>query len=1047
MNKHISPRYKMIKKGLCGLLIAGAMLGLTGCGSTVDQKDDPLAGYSADSLLPFSTRDPALTTAVPEAAGADVAAGGTVRPTGTPIPTRAVPTATAATYTRIEPGDSGENVRALQARLIQLGYLTGTPDGNYGTQTQNAVRLFQKALGISQTGIANQSLQERLFSATAPTYAAANATAAPSTVNNPTGGTVNVNTGGTVTTTGSYTTLVRGDSGDRVSALQRRLQELGYLSGRADGQFGAMTETAVKQFQAQLGLTQSGVASASLQERLFSASAPYAPVTQAPRVTVAPTARPTAVPTAAPTYNPYGGYTELVYGTKNSLAVQQMQNRLKTLGYFSATATGNYYSETAAAVSAFQRAMGLAETGTATPETLYWLYSQSAVPYSATARPSVTATPMPTVSGYTTLYSGSRGAEVVSLQRRLIALGWATGSADGIYGAQTVTAVKRFQEAVGYEPTGIATEQLQTILFSSVAPVNSATAAPTAVVTATPMPTNTPQPVVTAEPAYITLQYNSTGTRVEALQQRLKDLGYFSGNVAGNYLAKTQSAVILFQRALGWPQDGVATVALQEALFAPNAPAYGGVSSGYAQLERGDSGVQVSNMQRRLIELGYLAGTADGTYGGNTQNAVAAFQLQAGLTADGVASIVTLDRLYAYNAPTAPTPVPTQAPIEVTATPEPIVTQAPAQPQAQTGLQPGDTGEAVMAMQQRLQELGYFTGEIGGNYLAKTTAAVQAFQTAIGWQPDGIASDALLERLYSADAPAYNAAAYGYISLSKGSHGPSVRALQQRLIDLGWLSGSADGDFGGNTENAVIAFQTAVGLSATGVADDMTQTSLFAENAPTYVAPVIDETPYGGVTDYEPVIDEPIYDEPIYDEPTYDDPTYDQPTDDQPTGGQQQAQGGLQPGDTGEAVMAMQRRLQELGYFTGDIGGNYLAKTTAAVQAFQEAIGWQPDGIATAELLERLYSADAPANAEFITLREGDKGPRVMNLQRRLIELGYLEENKDTTDGDFGPMLTGAIQAVQAAMGLAPDLCTGIADAELQQFLFSDAAESIRVIG
>ena len=350
---------------------------------------------------------------------------------------------------RSEPGDSGDNVLALQRRLIQLGYLTGTPDGTYGTQTQNAIKLFQKALGISQTGIANVSLQERLFSQNAPTYAAANATAAPSAGSASAGtNTQTVTTPSTVQTTNSYSTLVRGDSGEAVRALQRRLQELGYLNGSADGQFGAMTERAVKAFQASLGLTQSGVASSSLQERLYSASAPFAPVTAAP--TARPTSVPTQAPTAQPTYNPYSGYTELTYGTKNSLAVQQMQNHLKVLGYFSATATGNYYSETSAAVSAFQAAMGLEATGKATPETLYLLYSNAAVPFSATAAPqqaTATVAPDPTVSGFAELSRGSRGSEVISLQKRLIALGWATGSADGIYGQQTVDAVRRFQQA------------------------------------------------------------------------------------------------------------------------------------------------------------------------------------------------------------------------------------------------------------------------------------------------------------------------------------------------------------------------------------------------------------------------------------------------------------------------------------------------------------------------------------------------------------------------------------------------------------------------
>ena len=63
---------------------------------------------------------------------------------------------------------------------------------------------------------------------------------------------------------------------------------------------------------------------------------------------------------------------------------------------------------------------------------------------------------------------------------------------------------------------------------------------------------------------------------------------------------------------------------------------------------------EVERMQRRLIELGYLAGGADGDFGPNTAKALKAFQEQAGLTADGIATEAVLDVLYADDAPAAP---------------------------------------------------------------------------------------------------------------------------------------------------------------------------------------------------------------------------------------------------------------------------------------------------------------------------------------------------------------------------------------------------------
>lgn len=72
----------------------------------------------------------------------------------------------------------------------------------------------------------------------------------------------------------------------------------------------------------------------------------------------------------------------------------------------------------------------------------------------------------------------------------------------------------------------------------------------------------------------------------------------------------------------------------------------------------------------------------------------------------------------------------------------------------------------------------------------------------------------------------------GYQTLQKGRKGDEVKALQQRLIELNYLSGSADGDYGGKTASAVELFQSTAGLTATGIADADTQTALFADDAP-----------------------------------------------------------------------------------------------------------------------------------------------------------------------------------------------------------------------
>ena len=54
---------------------------------------------------------------------------------------------------------------------------------------------------------------------------------------------------------------------------------------------------------------------------------------------------------------------------------------------------------------------------------------------------------------------GSRGSEVRTIQEKLKRWGYYTGNVDGIYGSQTVAAVKRFQQKNGLTVDGIAGPQ------------------------------------------------------------------------------------------------------------------------------------------------------------------------------------------------------------------------------------------------------------------------------------------------------------------------------------------------------------------------------------------------------------------------------------------------------------------------------------------------------------------------------------------------------------------------------------------------------------
>lgn len=70
-----------------------------------------------------------------------------------------------------------------------------------------------------------------------------------------------------------------------------------------------------------------------------------------------------------------------------------------------------------------------------------------------------------------------------------------------------------------------------------------------------------------------------------------------------------------------------------------------------ASLKKGSKGVEVVNLQARLIELNYMSpGSNDGDFGSGTEAAVIAFQEANGLKADGIAGRETLTRLFSPDA-------------------------------------------------------------------------------------------------------------------------------------------------------------------------------------------------------------------------------------------------------------------------------------------------------------------------------------------------------------------------------------------------------------
>ncbi len=225
-----------------------------------------------------------------------------------------------AGYATLRPGKAySEDVKTMQAALISLGFLGGTPDGIFGNNTENAVRKFQRKYHLNVDGLAGNTTLTKLYSLTGKADTSvpeASDTKNTETTETETKNTVPVQTTPaptvdpsvsdrfTSTATGlfggNYATLRFKNRGERVRQLQQALISLKYLSGRADGIFGSRTRLAVIAFQKANGLTADGLAGKRTLLALEKALTGSATTTTTTTTTAAPTAAPTVTPTAAP---------------------------------------------------------------------------------------------------------------------------------------------------------------------------------------------------------------------------------------------------------------------------------------------------------------------------------------------------------------------------------------------------------------------------------------------------------------------------------------------------------------------------------------------------------------------------------------------------------------------------------------------------------------------------------------------------------------------------------------------------------------------------
>ena len=344
--------------------------------------------------------------------------------------------------------------------------------------------------------------------------------------------------------------------------------------------------------------------------------------------------------------------TTLRLGSRGT-AVLQLQQALNALGYDTNGADGKFGKGTEQAVKAYQQANGLTADGKAGVKTLAQLYSGSSVSGSTSGTAS---SEIYTAKNPNTLQSGDSGSKVTQLQNALKLLGFYTGGVDGKFGSGTKKAVMQFQRVNGLTVDGLAGTQTQKLLYSQVdSGVSGGSSSSGSFSSGSSGFTRT-------------LRKGYTGADVIAVQQKLKELGFYSGSVDGVYGTGSIAAVKKFQQQNGLTADGLVGSRTYAALLSASSgsssdSSSSGSSSGtsdsssgssgqtYAEgtLSYGSTGTEVKKMQQALKALGYNV-SADGSYGALTQMAVTQFQKRNGLTADGVAGSATLKLLYSGSA-------------------------------------------------------------------------------------------------------------------------------------------------------------------------------------------------------------------------------------------------------------------------------------------------------------------------------------------------------------------------------------------------------------
>ncbi len=250
--------------------------------------------------------------------------------------------------------------------------------------------------------------------------------------------------------------------------------------------------------------------------------------------------------------------------------------------------------------------------------------------------------------------------------------------------------------------------------------------------------------------------------------------------------------------------------------------------------------------------------------------------------------------------------------------------------------------------------------------------------------------------------------AYENSTLYNGCRGEEVRELQQALIDLGYLGGTADGIFGKNTENAVRKFQKKNKLTVDGLAGSVTRSLILSKssgkqsvsgNTATVTSVPVTEQNKSVQTEHSAA---------------------DQSVSSSLFAGNYTT---LRLGSRGDRVRSMQNALINLGFLKGKADGVFGNMTLASVKAFQSSNKLTVDGIAGRQTLSALENAVKNGNVSTDVSKQGSTSESTVSTEKES-ETSADKDNEDINEKISGPS-SGSVKLLHWFNDIKPSLSNG----------------------